>query len=87
MKINPTDIKVVIRPDDEKGVSDFGITIPDEAKEKPVTGTVIGVGPSCKQLKEGDRVYYPSTYGTKLTIEGIEHNIQKETDVYAVIIK
>ncbi len=79
----PTENKVLILADNSADKTDSGLIIPDDSKEKPMLGTVISVGQDCRQLKAGDRVIFPSMYGSKVTIEGKEHSIMKEGDVFA----
>lgn len=68
--------------------------IPDTAKEKPMQGTVIAVGPGRRsekgeiiptELSVGDRVLYGKYSGTEVTVDGNEYLIIKEGDVLAVI--
>ena len=68
--------------------------IPDTAKEKPMQGTVIAVGPGQRseegevvptELSVGDRVLYGKYSGTEVTVDGNEYLIIKEGDVLAVI--
>ena len=68
--IKPLADRVLVEsaPAEEKTAS--GIIIPDTAKEKPLQGTVIAVGPGKADepmtLKEGDTVLYGQYSGTKL---------------------
>jgi chaperonin GroES len=68
--------------------------IPDTAKEKPMQGTVIAVGPGRRtdkgeiiatELSVGDRVLYGKYSGTEVTVDGNEYLIIKEGDILAVI--
>ena len=66
-----------------------GIIIPDTAKEKPLQGTVIAVGPGKKDepmtVKVGDTVLYGKYSGTELSFEGSDFLMMKESDVLAII--
>ena len=66
-----------------------GIIIPDTAKEKPLQGKVIAVGPGKKDepmtLKVGDSVLYGKYSGTELSVEGKEYLIMRESDIYAIV--
>ena len=65
-----------------------GIIIPDTAKEKPLKGTVVAVGPGKKDesmtVKVGDAVLYGQYSGTELKIENGDFLIMKESDIYGI---
>nr|WP_317124671.1 co-chaperone GroES [Pelobium manganitolerans] len=89
MNIKPIADRVVVEaaPAEEKTAS--GIYIPDTAKEKPQSGTVVAVGNGKKDepmtVKVGDQVIYGKYSGTEITYEGKEYLIMKESDIYAVL--
>jgi len=71
-----------------------GIIIPDTAKEKPMQGEVVAVGPGARdetgkvvpiELKAGDRVLFGKWSGTEVTIDGKELLIMKESDIMGVL--
>ena len=71
-----------------------GIIIPDTAKEKPMEGEVVAVGPGTLKedgslrpldVKAGDRVLFGKYAGTEVTFEGDEYLILKESDVLGII--
>ena len=71
-----------------------GIIIPDTAKEKPVEGEVLDVGPgSCGDdgrlhplgVRAGDRVLFGKWSGTEVVIEGEERVIMKESDILGIL--
>ena len=71
-----------------------GIIIPDTAKEKPVEGEVLAVGPGARDetgriipldVKVGDRVLFGKWAGTDVLIDGEERLILKESDILGVI--
>ncbi len=74
-------------PAEEKTAS--GIIIPDTAKEKPLQGKVIAVGPGKTDepmtLKEGDTVLYGQYSGTEIKLDGTTYLIMRESDVYGVL--
>ena len=55
MKIQPLGDRVLVEPQKEDEVKKGGIIIPDTAKEKPVLGEVIAVGPG-RMSEEGKQV-------------------------------
>jgi chaperonin GroES len=94
IKIKPLSDRVVVEPLEETEEMRGGLYIPDTAKEKPMQGNVVAVGPGRRtekgellpvELKEGDRVLYGKYSGTEVTIDGHEYLIIKESDVLAVI--
>ncbi len=74
-------------PAEEKTAS--GIIIPDTAKEKPLRGTVIAVGPGKKDepmtLKAGDMVLYGQYAGTEIKLDGTTYLIMRESDIYGLL--
>jgi chaperonin GroES len=94
MKFRPLHDRVVVRRIEEDTKSTGGIIIPDTAKEKPMQGEVIAVGPGGRDesgklipldIKVGDRVLFGKWSGTEVKIDGEELVIMKESDVFGVI--
>jgi chaperonin GroES len=74
--------------------SPAGIIIPDTAKEKPVEGEVLAIGPGALddsgrvrplQVTVGDRVLFGKWSGTEVKIDGEELLIMKESDIMGVL--
>jgi len=80
---------VLILPDEAEELTKGGIIIPNTAKEKPIRGKVIAVGPGIKdepmELKEGDVVLYSKYGGSDITLEKIEYKLMHQTDVFCVL--
>ena len=94
MKVKPLNDRVLVQRLEEKTVTKGGIFIPDTAKEKPVEGKVIAVGPGKVNdqgnrvplnLKEGDRVLFGRYAGSEIKIEGEEYLMMREDDILAVV--
>jgi chaperonin GroES len=94
MKFRPLHDRVVVRRVDEDEKTPGGIIIPDTAKEKPMQGEVIAVGPGARDesgkvvpldLQTGDRVLFGKWSGTEVTIDGEELLIMKESDILGVL--
>ena len=91
LKVLPLADRVAIRPMEETGAIRGGLYIPDTAKEKPIQGDVIAVGPGRlekgqrvpMELKVGDRVVYGKYTGSQVELEDEEIILIKETDVIA----
>jgi chaperonin GroES len=94
MKFRPLHDRVVVRRLEEDTKTAGGIIIPDTAKEKPMQGEVIAVGPGARNekgevvppdVKAGDRVLFGKWSGTEVKIDGEELLIMKESDILGVI--
>ena len=94
MKIKPLGDRIVIKPAPAEEKTKGGIILPDTAKEKPVVGEVVAVGPGRKaddgkqvtmDIKVGDKVLYGKYSGTEVTLDGAEYLIMRETDVFAIV--
>ena len=94
MNLKPLGGRVIVRPneDDEQRTSS-GLVIPDTAKEKPQTGTIMAVGPGDLSddgeripldVSEGDVVVYSKFGGTELKHEGDEYLILSSRDLLAI---
>jgi len=94
MKMKPLADRVVIKPSPADEKTKGGIILPDTAKEKPVIGEVVAVGPGkvtddgkkiIPELKVGDKVLYGKYSGTEVTIDGNEYLIMREADIFAIV--
>ena len=94
LKIVPLSDRVVVRPLEEAEQMRGGLYIPDTAKEKPMQGKIIAVGPG--QLSDenerippdvevGQTVLYGKYSGTEVNVEGEEYLILRESDILAII--
>jgi chaperonin GroES len=93
LKINPLGDRVVVRPLDEAEEMRGGLYIPDTAKEKPLQGEILAVGPGRFEknervpmdVKVGQKVLYSKYAGTDFRVGDDELLIIKESDVLAII--
>lgn len=89
MNVKPLADRVLIKPTPAEEVTVAGIIIPDSAKEKPLRGTVLAVGPGTKdetmELKAGDTVLYGKYAGTEIEIDHEQLLIMRQSDVLAVL--
>lgn len=89
MNVKPLADRVIIRPTAAEEVTVAGIIIPDSAKEKPLKGTVLAVGPGSKdepmELKANDTVLYGKYAGTEVEIEGEKVLIMRQNEVLAIL--
>jgi chaperonin GroES len=94
MGFRPLHDRVVIRRLEAEEKTLGGIIIPDTAKEKPMEGEVVAVGPGARgedgkiqalDVKAGDRVLFGKWSGTEVRIDGQDLLIMKESDIMGVI--
>src|SRR5689334_22299638 len=94
MKFRPLHDRVLVRRVAEEEKTAGGIIIPDTAKEKPMEGEVIAVGPGARSedgkihpldVKVGDRVLFGKWSGTEIKLDGEDLIIMKESDIMGVI--
>jgi chaperonin GroES len=96
MEIKPLHDRVVVRRIEEEARTLGGVIIPDTAKEKPMQGEVVAVGPGARDesgkrippdVKEGDSILFGKWSGSEVKIDGEELLIMKESDVMGIIEK
>lgn len=94
MKLKPLADRVVVKPSAAEEKTKGGIILPDTAKEKPVIGEIVAVGPGkvsedgkkiAMELKVGDKVLYGKYSGTEVTVDGEDLLIMRESDVFAIV--
>ena len=94
MKFRPLHDRVVIRRIEEESKTAGGIFIPDTAKEKPMEGEIIAVGPGARDekgtlvpldVKKGDRILFGKWSGTEIKLDGEDLLIMKESDIMGII--
>ncbi len=94
MKFRPLHDRVVVRRLSAEEKTKGGIIIPDTAKEKPMEGEVVAVGPGARNeqgqivaldVKAGDRVLFGKWSGTEVKIDGEDLLIMKESDIMGII--
>lgn len=93
MAIRPLGDKVVVKPSEADEKSAGGIILPDNAKQKPQSGTVIAVGNGrildsgerrALTVKVGDKVVYSKYGGTEFKLDGDTVVILDEDQIYAI---
>ena len=94
MGFRPLHDRVLIRRVEAEEKTSGGIIIPDTAKEKPMEGEVVAVGPGARgedgklqplDVKAGDRVLFGKWSGTEVKLDGEELLIMKESDILGVL--
>jgi chaperonin GroES len=94
MRVKPLNDRVLVKRLEEVQVTKGGIYIPDTAKEKPVEGKVISVGPGKVNdqgnrvplnVKEGDKILFGRYAGSEIKVEGEEYLMMREDDILAIV--
>ena len=94
MTFRPLHDRVLVRRVEQEAKTAGGIIIPDTAKEKPMEGEVVAVGPGARgedgeihplDVKAGDRVLFGKWSGTEIKLDGEELMIMKESDIMGIV--
>lgn len=89
MNVKPLSDRVLILPNPAEEKTAGGLFIPDTAKEKPLAGKVVAVGPGTKdvqmEVNVGDTVLYGKYSGQEIQIDGTEYLIMRQNDILAII--
>ncbi len=92
--IKPLEDRVLLLPSQAEDKTASGIYLPESAKEKPMTGTVVAVGPgklnddgsrTALTVKKGDKVIYGKYAGTEVDVNGEDHMILRESELLGVL--
>ncbi len=93
-KIRPLNDRLIVKRDDADNKIGL-VIVPDTAKQPPLVGMVIAVGPgnigedgkrTPLDVKEGDSVIFRQYGGTEIEIEGEKLLILAEADVLGVLV-
>jgi chaperonin GroES len=93
MKLKPLADRILIKRVHQDEEKKGGIIIPDTAKEKPIEGEVIAVGPGRTlengkkqplEVKVGDKILFGKYSGTEIKIDSEEYLIMREDDVMGI---
>ena len=94
MNFRPLHDRIVVKRITAEEKTAGGIIIPDTAKEKPMEGEVVAVGPGARNeqgaivaldVKAGDRVLFGKWSGTEVKLDGEELLIMKESDIMGIV--
>jgi len=94
MKVKPLNDRVLVKRMEEAQVTKGGIVIPETAKEKPIEGVIVAVGPGkmseqgqrmTLQVKEGDKVLFGKYAGQEIKVDGEDFLMMREEDILAII--
>ena len=87
MAFIPLANRVLVEREEQTNTTASGIIIPDTAKEKPLQGKVVAVGPDAKEegISEGDIVVFADFSGMEITIEGSDYLILLSKEVLGLL--
>jgi chaperonin GroES len=94
VNIKPLDDRVVVQPHEPEEKTESGIYLPESAQERPMTGTVVAVGPGklkddgnrqTPSVKEGDTVIYGKYGGTEIELDDQDFVILRESELLGVM--
>ena len=93
VKIRPLGDRIIVKPI-ERETMKGGIIIPDTAKEKPMEGEVLAVGPGkltdkgercAMDVKKGDRVLYGKYSGTEVKLDDETYLIIHQDEILGIL--
>ncbi|ASM38427.1 MAG: co-chaperone GroES [Campylobacter sputorum] len=85
MKFKPLGKRVLIERVEETNTTATGIIIPDNAKEKPLSGKVIAVSKEVDGVEEGDKVVFAKYGGTEITLDDKKYLVLSIDDILGII--
>lgn len=89
MSFKPLNDRVLVKRLESEEKTAGGLFIPDTAKEKPLAGKVVAVGPGTSEVKmevkAGDQVLYGKYAGTEVNVDGNDYLIMRQSDILAII--
>jgi chaperonin GroES len=94
MSVRPLEDRVLIKPIEPETKTESGIYLPESAKEKPMQGKVVAVGPGKMldngervkpSVKKGDTVVFGKYAGTEVEIKNVKHMILRESELLGLI--
>jgi len=94
--LKPLGDRIIAKALSAESVTPGGIVLPDTAKEKPLEGEVIAVGPGAQldsgklkpmDVKVGDKIIYGKYAGTEVKVGAEEYIILRQEDVLAILGK
>ncbi len=94
MAIKPLEDRIVVKPIDPETKTASGLYLPESAKEKPIQGEVVAIGPGRRLdngarakpvVAKGDRVVFGKYAGTEVEVKGVKHLILRESELLGVV--
>lgn len=94
LNLKPLGDRVWVEPIEAEEKTASGIILPETAKEKPMEGKILAVGPGSRDsegtrhaldVKVGDRVLFAKYAGTEIKHNGSRYLIMRESDLLAIV--
>ena len=92
--VRPLEDRVLVKPLDPETKTSSGLYLPETAKERPMQGKVVAVGPgkmldngkrSTPTVKSGDTVVFAKYAGTEVEIKTVKHLIMRESELLGLV--
>ena len=92
-KLTPLNGHVILKPIEEQEQTYGNIVIPDMGKERPEIGEVVAASSTFNwnkgdwkntELKAGQKVLVPKLGASKITVDGEDYYITKESEILAI---
>ena len=92
--VRPLEDRILVKPLDAETKTASGLFLPESAKEKPMQGKVVAIGPGklldngkrqSLLVKKGDTVVFGKYAGTEIEIKNVKHIIVRETELLGLI--
>ena len=94
MAVKPLEDRILIKPLEAETKTAAGIYLPESAKEKPMQGRVVALGPGKlldngervkPAVKKGDTVVFGQYGGTEVTLDGTDYKVLRESEILAKV--
>ncbi len=94
MSVKPLEDRILVKPIAPDTKTASGIYLPESAKEKPMQGKVVAIGPGKMldngervkpSVKKGDTVVFGKYAGTEIEIKNAKHMIMRESELLGLI--
>lgn len=94
IRLKPLNDRILVKRIDSEERTKGGIIIPDSAKEKPLEGEVVAVGPGkmmdngqlkAMSVKVSDRVLFAKYAETEVSLDGQTFLLLREDDVLGIL--
>jgi len=94
MNLKPLGDRLIVEPTEQDEMTPSGIILPETAKEKPMQGKVLAVGPGARKddgtriamdVQTGNTVLYAKYAGTEVKMDSKKYLILRESDILAIV--
>jgi chaperonin GroES len=93
-QLEPLNDRLIVVAIEDPEVTEAGIVLPEQAREKPQRGTVVALGPDAAVqvgasdedvpvLTVGDTIIYSKYGGAEITVEAIDYMVLRTSDILA----